>query len=70
MHWVFVALCRLSLVVKSGSYSLVVVHGLLIVVASVTEHGLSGLWSLAVGARGSVIAAPGLQSEVKSLSRV
>ena len=34
-------LCRLSLVALSGGYSLVVVHGLLIAVASpVAEHGL------------------------------
>ena len=40
LHWVFVAVCWLSLVVVSGGYS-VVVHGLLIVVASpVVEHGL------------------------------
>ena len=40
LHWVFFAVCWLSLVVVSGGYS-VVVHGLLIVVASpVVEHGL------------------------------
>ena len=34
--WVFVATHRLSLVVESGGYSLIAVHGLLIVVASLT----------------------------------
>ena len=39
--WVFVAVCGLSLVDASGGYSSVVVHGLLIVVASlIEEHGL------------------------------
>ena len=37
--WVFVSVCGLSLVVTSRGYSLIVVHGLLIVVASlVVEH--------------------------------
>ena len=41
LHLVFVAACGLSLVVARGSYSLVVVCGLLIVVASlVSERGL------------------------------
>ena len=45
-----------SLVVKSRGYSLVVVHGLLIVRASlVAEHGLQGAWA-------SVTAAHGLSS--------
>ena len=40
--WVFIAACRLSLVVASGDYSLVV-PGLLIAMASlVSEHGLEG----------------------------
>ena len=34
LHWVFVASGELSLVVASRGYSLVAVHGLLIVVAS------------------------------------
>ena len=38
--WVFVAVCRLSLVVGSGGYSLVVLHGLLMAVASLVNHGL------------------------------
>ena len=39
-------LCRLSLVAVSGGYSLVVVHGLLIAVASlVAEHGLCSVGS-------------------------
>ena len=46
--WVFVAACGLSLVVESRGYSLVVVHGLLIAVASlVAEHGLSNCGSRA-----------------------
>ena len=41
LHWVFVAVCRLSLIATSGGYSLVAGHGLLIAVASlVAEHGL------------------------------
>ena len=34
MHWVFVAALGLSLVVESGDYSLVAVHRLLVVLAS------------------------------------
>ena len=41
-------------VVASGDYSLVAVHGLLIVVASLdAENGLSGVWASAVVALGS-----------------
>ena len=40
-HCIFVAACGLSLVAESGRYSLVVVHELLIVMASlVVEHKL------------------------------
>jgi len=40
LHWVFVAARGLSLVALSRGYSLVVVHGLLVAVASpVGEHG-------------------------------
>ena len=45
----------LSLVVESGSYSLAVVRGLLIKVASPVEHGLQGM-------QDSVVVAPRLQS--------
>ena len=39
--WIFIAVHGLSLVVASGSYSLVLVHELLIVAASlVAKHGL------------------------------
>ena len=39
--WVFIAACQLSLVVAGRGYSLVVVHGLLTVVASLaTEYRL------------------------------
>ena len=39
LHWVSIATCGLSLVAVSGGYSLVVVHRLLISVASlVLEH--------------------------------
>ena len=42
LHWVFVAGCQLSLVAASKGYSLIVVHGLLIVVDSLAaEHRLS-----------------------------
>ena len=41
LYWVFVAVCRLSLVSGIGGHSLAVVHGLLTVVASlVVEYGL------------------------------
>ena len=41
LHWVFVAVLRLSLVAASGGYSLAVVLRLLTAVASlVAEHGL------------------------------
>ena len=41
LHWVFVAASRLSLALGSRCHSLAVVHGLLIVVASlVAEHTL------------------------------
>ena len=40
LHWVFIAVRGLSLVVVSRGYSLVAVHGLLIVVVSLVEHGL------------------------------
>ena len=41
VHGLFVAACWLSLVPTSGGYSLVVVHRLLIAMASlVAEHGL------------------------------
>ena len=40
LHWVFVALHGLSLVVASGAYTLVVVCGLLTVMASLVEHRL------------------------------
>ena len=54
LHWVFVAARGLSLVAASGGYSLAVVHGLLISMASlVTEHGL---WV----AQASVVVAPEL----------
>ena len=53
LHWVFIVAHRLSLVAASGGYSLVVVHGLLIALASlVAEHGLWGTWaSVAVSYR-------------------
>ena len=38
--WVFVAVRAFSLVVASRGYSLVTVCGLLIVVASLVDHGL------------------------------
>ena len=41
LHWVFAAAYGIFLVVECGGYSLVVIHGLLIAVASlVVEHGL------------------------------
>ena len=50
-----------SLVTARGGSSLIVVHGLLIVVASPgAEHGLQGPRASAVLLHGSVVAAPGL----------
>ena len=40
LHCVFIAAHGLSLVAVSGSYSLVEVHGLLVVVTSLGEHWL------------------------------
>ena len=41
---IFTAMCGLSLVAASGDYSLVAMHGLLVVVASfVMEHRFLGL---------------------------
>ena len=41
MHWVFVAVCRLSLVAASEGYSFIAVCSLLIAVASlIVEHEL------------------------------
>ena len=45
-------LLGLSLVVLSGGYCLVVLHGLLIAVASLVEHGLQGLWAPVLVAQG------------------
>ena len=51
--WVFVAVHRLSLVAASRSYSLVMVHRLLIAVASfVVEHGLQNMWTSVVVGQG------------------
>ena len=49
LHWVFIAVCGLSLLVASRRYSVVVVHGRLTVAAS-----------LALGHSGSVVVAHGL----------
>ena len=44
--WVFIAVHRLSLAAVNAGYSLVVVFGLLIAVASlVAEHRLQGTWA-------------------------
>ena len=40
LHWVFVAVCRLSLVAASGAYCLVRVLRLLTAVPSLVEHRL------------------------------
>ena len=41
LHWIFVAALKLSLIALGGDYCLIVMHRLLIVVASlVVEHGL------------------------------
>ena len=54
MHWVFVAALGLSLVVESGDYSLVAVHRLLVVLASLVGR------ARALGLIGSVVMAHGL----------
>ena len=57
LHWVFTAVCLLSLVAASGGYSLVVVLKLLTVVTSLAmEHGL--LCPSVVAARGIMCWAP------------
>ena len=38
--WVFIAACRLSLIVVSGGNSLVAVPGLTVTASLVVEHGL------------------------------
>ena len=39
LHWVFIAVCGISLVVAHGGYSLVAMHGLLMVATSLAaEH--------------------------------
>ena len=51
--WVFTAACRLSQVAESGCYSLDVMHGFLIVVASVVvEHRLQGVQVSGVASNG------------------
>ena len=45
LHWVFPAARRFSLVGAVGGYCLVLVCGLLIVVASLVEHGPQGVWA-------------------------
>ena len=51
LHWVFIAVCRFSLVAALRGYSLVVVSGLLIeVVSLVTQHGLQSAWASIVAA--------------------
>ena len=49
LHWVSIAVRRLSRVAASGGYSLAVVLRLPDAVASlIVEHGLQGLWASAV----------------------
>ena len=70
LHWVFVAVHGLSLLVESGHYSLVALRGLLIEVASlVAEHGLCGVWASVVAGcglltTGSVVVLHGLSCPV------
>ena len=53
LFWVLVAMHALSLVAESGYYSLVVLCGLLISLASLAvEHGLKGAKALTVVVRG------------------
>ena len=60
LHWVSVALCRLSLAVTRG-YSLVALHGPLVAVASLAEeHRLWALGPQELRHAGSVVVAQGL----------
>ena len=53
MFWALIATCRLSLVVVSWGYSLVVVHGLLAAEASlVVGHGQYRAWTRVILAHG------------------
>ena len=42
LHWVFTAVCKLSLVVVSAGYSLVALSGFLIAVSSVADLAIKG----------------------------
>ena len=46
LRWFLIAVCGLSLVVASGGYSLVGVHGLLIAVSIGPEVGAQSLWHM------------------------
>ena len=48
--WVTVAACRLSLVAASGGYSLVAMHGLIVVASLSAQHRLQHIWASAVAA--------------------
>ena len=61
LHWIFVAVSGLSLVVASGGYSLLQRNGLLIVVAClVMKHGLCSAGSVVVAHRLSCSVARGI----------
>ena len=65
LYWVFVAVCGLALVVASGGYPLVEVHGLLIAVASpVAECGLWSTWASVVVALEQALSSLGAQGVV------
>ena len=49
LHWLFIIVHRLSLVVAIGGYSLLLSCRLLIAVASLVEHRLEGVWASVVG---------------------
>ena len=53
---------------QAGGCSLVVVHGLLIGVASLVEHGLWGAWASVIVAHG--LSCPSASSQMRDQTRV
>ena len=69
LHWVFIAVCELSLVAASRGYSLAVVHRLLTVMPSLVAEQFPGAWLSAVvvhqlscsKVHGILVPAPGIE---------
>ena len=64
LHWVFLAALRLSLAAARAGYSPVMVHGLLIAVASRCRARSLGLWASGIAAQRSVVAVRQLNCSV------